>query len=88
VRPRTKAVIDLLGYVLLLLPFLGWTTWALGKYALRSYLSGERSGQSAWNPIIWPYRAIFFVAFLCLTLQVVAEIIKSVRQFASGRENG
>lgn len=78
--PRVQALIDLLGYVLLLLPFLCWISWHLLIYALQSYASGERSGQSAWNPVIWPFRAIFFIAFACLALQIAADTLRAARQ--------
>jgi TRAP-type mannitol/chloroaromatic compound transport system permease small subunit len=28
---------------------------------------------------VWPFRAVFFAAFLLLTLQILAEVIKTVR---------
>lgn len=75
--PRWRAVIDLFFYVLVFLPFLVLVTEALTDYTLRSLASGERTGQSAWNPPIWPLRAIIASSFALLALQVVAEIIKS-----------
>jgi TRAP-type mannitol/chloroaromatic compound transport system permease small subunit len=41
-------------------------------------MSGEHSGQSAWNPYIWPFKLVFFVAFVLLVLQIFAEIIKAI----------
>lgn len=77
---RTKAVIDLVCYVGLLIPFLAWLTHLLWTRALGAMISGEKSGQSAWNPPLWPFRTVFFVAFALLLLQVVAEVIKCVRR--------
>ena len=74
---RWQAGIDLTFYLLLYLPFLVLLSDALLDYALRAWASGERTGQSAWNPPIWPLRAIITTSFILLTLQVVAEIIKS-----------
>jgi TRAP-type mannitol/chloroaromatic compound transport system permease small subunit len=45
----------------------------------------ERSGQSAWNPVVWPFRTVFFVSFVLLLIQVIAEVIKAGRVLA-GRE--
>jgi TRAP-type mannitol/chloroaromatic compound transport system permease small subunit len=79
-----RAVVDIAGY-LVVLPCLCWLTIALWSYWLTAYHSGEQSGQSAWNPVIWPFRLIFFVAFVLLVLQVVAELIKAVLYLAGRR---
>jgi len=81
---RTKAIIDTAGYVFLFMPAVCWLTYALWDYLAVAYLSGERSGQSAWNPVIWPFRLAFFLGYLLLALQGVAELIKCVR-FLAGR---
>jgi TRAP-type mannitol/chloroaromatic compound transport system permease small subunit len=75
--PKTKAVIDCIGYAFLLLPTLWWLTPALWDYALDAYISGETTGRSAWNPVAWPHRLIFFVGILLLALQATAELIKA-----------
>lgn len=75
---RTKAAVDLTLYLFLFLPFLVLICDALGDYALRSFETGERTGQSSWNPPIWPFRAIITFGFVVLALQVVAEILKCV----------
>ena len=84
---RTKAIIDIVCYVGLLLPFLIWLTTVLWRRATEAIASGEKSGQSAWNPVVWPFRTVFLVAFALLILQVLAEVIKSVRRLR-GAEAG
>jgi TRAP-type mannitol/chloroaromatic compound transport system permease small subunit len=76
---KTKAIIDLVCYVFLLLPFVSWVSWNLFFRATTAMRTNEHSGQSAWNPPLWPFRTIFFIAFFLLLLQVLAEIVKSVR---------
>ncbi len=76
-RPR-QALIDLVLYGLIVLPALVLIFLRLADYATEAFLSGETTGQSAWNPQIWPLRAIIAASFLLLTLQVVAEILKCV----------
>jgi len=73
----TKAIIDLVGYVVFVLPCLIWVTWSLWNYWVRALQSHELSGQSAWNPIIWPFKLVFFVAFVLLVLQILAEVLKA-----------
>ena len=77
---RTKAIIDIICYVCLLIPFLAWLLTVLWRRAYEAILSGEKSGQSAWNPVLWPFRTVFVIAFALLLLQVVAEVIKSVQR--------
>lgn len=77
--PKKKALIDLLVYAVLLLPFLVLLTNYLWDYAYHSFERGERTGSSAWSPIIWPLRMCYVAAFALLALQVLAEIIKSFR---------
>jgi len=87
---RKRALIDLVLYVALVLPALSLIFLRLTDYATESYFSGESTGQSAWNPPIWPFRAIIAVSFLLLTLQVVAEILKCLRKLrgAEGADEG
>jgi TRAP-type mannitol/chloroaromatic compound transport system permease small subunit len=75
---RTKAWVDIIGYGIFVLPCLLWMTWSLWSYWWLAYISGELSGQSAWNPIIWPFKLVFFVAFVLLVLQIFAEIFKAI----------
>ncbi len=51
---------------------------------MKALSTHELSGQSAWNPIIWPFKLVFFVAFVLLVLQIFAEIIKAIL-YLSGR---
>ena len=83
--PKTQAVIDIVGYVCLFLPLAWWLSWGLWKYAYYAYLSGETSGDSAWNPVIWPFRMVFFAGFVLLALQATAELMKAVKVLA-GRD--
>ncbi|MEM6499057.1 MAG: C4-dicarboxylate ABC transporter substrate-binding protein, partial [Pseudomonadota bacterium] len=62
-----------------------WMTWRLFDVAINAFLIGETSGESAWNPVIWPVRAIVAVGFGLFALQILAEAIRSLR-FALGRE--
>jgi TRAP-type mannitol/chloroaromatic compound transport system permease small subunit len=81
--PKTRAVIDLLGYMVVL-PLTVWLTLYLFRYFWSGYAANEKTGQSAFNMPVWPFRVVFVVAFLLLTLQVLAEIIKTVRKLRSG----
>jgi TRAP-type mannitol/chloroaromatic compound transport system permease small subunit len=81
--PRTRAIIDLAGYAVVL-PMLVWLTLYLFRYLWSGYVANEKTGQSAFNMPVWPFRVVFFVAFLLLALQVLAEVIKTVRVLRGG----
>ena len=74
---RTRALIDAAAYTVML-PLLVWLAWMLGEYLVAGYVRGERSGQSALNPPVWPFRLVFTVSFTLFALQVFVELLKSV----------
>jgi TRAP-type mannitol/chloroaromatic compound transport system permease small subunit len=80
-----KALIDLVGYAVFVLPCLAWITWSLWDYWVKALITHELSGQSAWNPIIWPFKLVFFVAFVLLVLQILAEIINAILYLSGSR---
>lgn len=75
---RTRAMIDLAGYAVTL-PLTAWLSHALFQHLAQGYLRNERSGQSAMNMPVWPFRVVFLVAFTLLALQILAEVMKSMR---------
>lgn len=75
--PKAKAWVNALGFLLLMLPASWWLSYALWNYAVEAYLTGEQSGQSAWNPVIWPFRMVFFAGFLLLALQGTVQFLKA-----------
>ena len=77
VSPRYKAIIDLVGF-LLLLPMLLWLCAGLWDYFHQAYRVDEESGESAWNPIIWPFKYTFVIGFVLLLMQSVVESVKCV----------
>ena len=81
---KTQAVIDTVGYLVLFMPVICWVSFGLWEYWIEALVRNEHSGQSAWNPVIWPFRLAFFLGFFLLALQGVAELIKCF-QFLTGR---
>jgi TRAP-type mannitol/chloroaromatic compound transport system permease small subunit len=75
---RTRAIIDLAGYTVLL-PLTVWLSVYLFRYLWSGWAANEKSGQSAFNMPVWPFRVVFFAAFLLLSLQILAEVVKTVR---------
>ncbi len=77
---KTRALIDLFAYSVVL-PLMLWLTYGLTAHLISGFLRNERSGQSAMNMPVWPFRLIFLIAFALLALQVLAEIIKSLKKY-------
>ena len=73
---RTQALIDTFTYVVLLLPLAGWLSFGFFEKVLKAYESQERSGMSAFNPVIWPFRLVMCTAFVLLFLQALAQLIR------------
>ncbi len=73
---KTQALVDAFTYVVLLLPFAGWLAFGFWEKVLRAYASHERSGMSAFNPVIWPFRLVMCAAFALLALQALAQLIR------------
>ena len=81
---RAQSAIDFVVYAGFILPVTIWMTWRLGLVAAEAYRIGEVSGESAWNPVVWPIRTITAVGFGLFALQVLAEAYRSLR-IACGR---
>jgi TRAP-type mannitol/chloroaromatic compound transport system permease small subunit len=81
---RNRAFIDILTYALFLLPACVWLTWALGEYAIHAFQIQEHSGESAWNPIVWPFRTVWALGFAALVLQGLAGLVNAVAAFRHG----
>lgn len=76
---RTRAIIDLVSYSVIL-PLMLWLTYALFGHLATGYLRNEHSGQSAMNLPVWPFRIVFLVAFSLFALQILAEVLKTLRR--------
>ncbi|CAH0352993.1 hypothetical protein AQB9606_02987 [Aquabacterium sp. CECT 9606] len=75
--PRTRAWIDLLGLLLVLLPVCLITGWLCVHMVHDSYVQQEVS-PSAGGLLRWPIKAMIPMGFALLALQAVSEIIKRV----------
>ncbi len=84
---RRKALIDLICYVCFFIPFTIFIGGRLWQYMTHAMDTGEGSGQSAWNPVIWPFRLVFLVGFGTLGLQALAEAAKCLLTL-TGRPTG
>ncbi len=78
---RTQIWIDLLGFLLFLLPVALLILYYATPFALLSLRSAEMSS-NAGGLIVWPAKLLVPLGFLLLILQTLAEIIKRIAYLA------
>ena len=81
---KARQIIDLAGY-LFLVPMLLWLTWGLWEYFTEAYRVDETSGESAWNPIIWPFKFSLVIGIVLLFMQTVVQIVRAIMILAGRR---
>jgi TRAP-type mannitol/chloroaromatic compound transport system permease small subunit len=74
---RKRDWIDLLGHVVMLMPFVALMLYEAAPYLAASYRQGERSA-NAGGLVLWPAKALLVAGFGLLFLQGLSEIIKRV----------
>jgi TRAP-type mannitol/chloroaromatic compound transport system permease small subunit len=77
--PRTKAIIDLIGAVLLLLPFALVLLWLSWPYVARSWAIFERSQESSGLPLVFALKTLIPVFAVLMALQGLAQVIRTVQ---------
>ena len=83
---RRKGIIDLVSYLLLFYPTLVILMAISVDDAFYSFSIGEESEQTAWRPVMWPFRASVPLAAVLLMVQGVSESLKCCYQIRFGRE--
>ena len=76
--PRVKAWIDLLGVLLLLLPFCIAIIWFSWPYVTRSWAILERSRETSGLPLVFLLKTLIPLFALTLALQGISQAIKSI----------
>ena len=82
---RTKAIIDLIGAVLLLLPFALVLVWLSVPYAARSWAILERSQESSGLPLVFLLKTLIPAFSLLMALQGIAQAIRALSALARPR---
>lgn len=82
---RKKGWVDLLAYVLFFFPGLLMIFLTSVDDAWASFQIGERSEQTAWRPIIYPFKAVVPLTALLLLIQGVSEFLKSLYAVRTGK---
>jgi TRAP-type mannitol/chloroaromatic compound transport system permease small subunit len=74
---RTKAFIDLIGSVLLLLPFVAVIMWFALPYVARSWAIFERSRETSGLPFVYLLKTLIPLFALLFGLQGIAQAIRA-----------
>jgi TRAP-type mannitol/chloroaromatic compound transport system permease small subunit len=83
--PRTKAMIDLIGAVLLLLPFALMLVWLSWPYAARSWAILERSQEASGLPLVFLLKSLIPLFAVLMALQGVAQAIRATTVLTRAR---
>ena len=75
---RRRALIDLAGSVVLLLPFALVLLWLSAPYAARSWAILERSQESSGLPLVFLLKTLIPVFAMLMALQGVAQAIRAL----------
>jgi TRAP-type mannitol/chloroaromatic compound transport system permease small subunit len=83
---RTRGVIDSLAYLIFFFPSLTLFLIVSSDEAWYAFVIGERSEQTPWRAILWPFKAIVPLTCVLLIVQGVSETIKSLHAALTGIE--
>jgi TRAP-type mannitol/chloroaromatic compound transport system permease small subunit len=82
--PRTRAIVDLAGALLLLLPFVGVLAWFALPYVARSWAILERSREASGLPLVFLLKTLIPVFALLLALQGLAQAARAWLTLSGG----
>ncbi|WP_417625938.1 TRAP transporter small permease subunit [Pararhodobacter aggregans] len=76
-RDRTKRVIEVTVFALLLLPALGFISLIAWSQFWTAYVHGTLETVSPWRPVLWPFRLMIAVGLSILWLQILSKTLAS-----------
>ena len=82
---RKKGLIDAIAYVGFFFPAMIMIFASSIDEAWHAWLIGERSEQTAWRPILYPFKAVVPATALLLFVQGLSEFMKSLYAARTGR---
>ena len=78
--PRRQALVDLLGTMLLLMPFCAYLAVQAWPYVLQSWRIGEHSREAAGLPALYLLKSAILATALLLMLQGLSEAVRAWRR--------
>ena len=83
---RARALIDVIGYLVIFFPIMIVLVFASYDMAKDAFVIREVSQFTPWQPILWPFKSVICIGFILLILQGIAEFIKSMIMLIQGEE--
>ena len=83
---RKKGLIDTISYVVFFFPSLAMLFLISWNEAIYAFEINETSDQTAWRPLLWPFKFVVPIACLLLLIQGVSELLKSIYMVRTGVE--
>lgn len=83
---RSKALVNLIGCLLFLLPFCGFIFWMSLDYVLLSWRIGESSSEAGGLPYLFLLKSLILVMPLLLALQGLAVVLSSLHDLVGTGE--
>jgi len=84
VSPKTRAVIDAIGYVIFFFPSMGVLLYFGTEFTIKSWRMLETSGESMWSPPIYPFKTVIPVTVLVLLLQGIIQFLRCIIAIKEG----
>ena len=84
--PRRKQVFDAIVYVGVFLFTMVLFTWAGVKYAADAWISGEKLSTTNWFFPSGPIKAVIPISFFLVSLQTLAEVIRTLTSFSERKK--
>jgi TRAP-type mannitol/chloroaromatic compound transport system permease small subunit len=82
--PRRRAIVDLVGTLALLLPFMLTLLWLSAPYAARSWAIMERSQETGGLPLVFVLKSLIPAFALLMALQGIAQAIRAAATLTDG----
>jgi TRAP-type mannitol/chloroaromatic compound transport system permease small subunit len=80
--PRMRGLVDFLGALLLLLPFVGVLAWFALPYVARSWAILERSPEASGLPLVFLLKSLILLFAVLLCLQGIAQALRAALALA------
>ena len=82
---KGKAIIDVLGDLLLFFPLIFLLTKTSATWVWEAWSTGDRLSQTGWYPPSAPIRAVIAIGFIVLFLQGVAQFFRNLHFLIKGK---
>lgn len=76
--PLQQAIIHLICYLIFFFPIIAILIYGGGDFVYASWLIREKSWQSGWRPVLFPFKAMMVVSFSLLFLQGISEFLRLI----------